>query len=483
MSVRRHTTYNVLGAALPFAVSLLTVPAYLHQVGEARFGILSIVWLLLGYFGLFDLGLGMATAQRIAARHNEGRGAQARIFWTALLTNLALGVLGGLLAWPAATYYFGHSLKVDEALRAEMISAIPWLILAVPVATVTGVASGALQGLHRFARLNIISVIGAVLFQLVPLAAALFWSPALTVVLPVSLAMQGVTLALLGFECHRALLRGESASYDRSELRVLFRFGFWVTVSAFFTPFVTMVDRFILGAYISAASVSVYAVPFNLGQRLCILGNSAGVALFPRFSSAGKEEALRLGAESERMIAAIMLVTTVSAIFLVGPFLSVWIGHDFARRATGVGQIIMVGVWLEAVSRVPLYGLRGQSRPEAIAWIDLIQLVPFWIALYFLITNFGVEGVAVAYVLRCLMNYFLLAREYGTFARVKLVMILGFALLVASLVLASNSAPLSMMWLAGLIASLAAGLAFAWFALPNGARKEIARRFPLGWSA
>src|SRR4051812_14167648 len=134
MSVRRHTIYNVAGATLPIAVSLLTVPAYLHQVGEARFGILSVAWLLLGYFGVFDLGLGVATSQQIAARQRDGPAVQARIFWTALLTNSALGVIGGLVAWPVAQYYFGHVMKVSPELRTEILTALPWLLLAVPMA-------------------------------------------------------------------------------------------------------------------------------------------------------------------------------------------------------------------------------------------------------------------------------------------------------------------------------------------------------------
>ena len=128
MSTSRNTAYNLAGSIVPMVLSLVTVPIYLRLVGPDRYGVLAIAWLLLGYFGLFDLGLGRATSFRIAALRDAPPQARADTFYAALLVNLAMGVIGGAILYFAAGYFFQHVFKVDEHLRPEMLAAVPFQI-------------------------------------------------------------------------------------------------------------------------------------------------------------------------------------------------------------------------------------------------------------------------------------------------------------------------------------------------------------------
>ena len=78
----RSTALNFAGLVVPTLVQLVTVPLYIRHIGIDRYGVMALVWLLLGYFGVFDLGFGRAVASRIAAPHRHASRERAEIFWT-----------------------------------------------------------------------------------------------------------------------------------------------------------------------------------------------------------------------------------------------------------------------------------------------------------------------------------------------------------------------------------------------------------------
>src|SRR5215216_2968176 len=90
--LKHNIVYNIIGASLPILVAVLTIPVYLRVIGEARYGVLSLIWLVFGYFGLFDFGLSRATAHRLSLLRGSGMKIRASIFYTALCLNVAIGL-------------------------------------------------------------------------------------------------------------------------------------------------------------------------------------------------------------------------------------------------------------------------------------------------------------------------------------------------------------------------------------------------------
>jgi len=473
VNVRRNTIYNLVGLVIPVAVSLITVPIYLDLIGEERYGVLAIAWLLLGYFGIFDLGLGRATAQRIAALHESSAKERADVFWTALILNIAIGVVGGLLIWPAAEYFFGSIYNIDETFRSEIISAVPWLILAVPVATLSGVLVGALQGRERFLELNLISVIGTILFQLLPLATAAHFGAGLNLLIPTAIFARTITLVFLFFRCRKHISRNHPPAYVKSLGWQLISFGGWVTISSFIGPMMVILDRFIIGAISGARIVSYYTVPFQLSERSVVVSNALVSALFPRFAALPPSEEIRLATKGIRLLVCVMTPLVTIGILFMEPFLAWWIDEEFASHSSTIGQILLLGFWFNGLAKIPSVQLQAKGRPDAVAKCHLAEVLPYLGLLYFGINRFGAVGAAVVFSLRVIVDLVILARLSGVLPFVFRLMPLPLFTIFTAFLIASHSELTRNEWGTLVFAHTIATVTLAWMQAPAFLRDSI----------
>lgn len=400
MSIRRNTFFNIAGSLSLAAVSLAMVPLFLHRIGDVRYGILAIVLLLLGYFNFFDLGLARATANRIARLRDIQDGEREHVFWTALGLNALFGVLGGAVLYGIAGFALARFFKMPEFLRVEVLSTLPWLAATVPLATVSGVFVGALEGRERFAAVNGLQVFGGILFQAVPLAVAYVHGPELTWIIPAAVLARGFSLLPLAIVSARAVPLRFTSGPRRRLVRPLVGYGGWVTVTSLATPILDTLDRLLIGGVLGAAAVAYYTVPAEVSSRFRILPGALARSLFPRMSSQSADEASQQGSESLSVLAAIMTPLIIVGILVIRPFLGIWIGHKFAVRAAPVGELILVGMWINSLAFLPYTQLQAQGRPDLVAKFHLLEIVPFIGLLWFGVSTLGLVGAALAYTIR-----------------------------------------------------------------------------------
>jgi O-antigen/teichoic acid export membrane protein len=91
----RNTGLSFIALVLPLPIAILTVPFLIRGLGTERFGLLSLAWSLIGYFNLFDLGLGRATTKFVSEALGKDQLERIpHIIWTSLALQLAIGVFG-----------------------------------------------------------------------------------------------------------------------------------------------------------------------------------------------------------------------------------------------------------------------------------------------------------------------------------------------------------------------------------------------------
>lgn len=412
-STLRSTIINIGGAVIPAALMLVTVPIYIHLIGASRYGVLTIVWLLLGYFGVFDLGFGRAVANRIAALHDVAPEQRETVFWTGLALSIVTSLVGGLLLYLIAKALFISVFHVDHALRDEVERAIPWMILALPLTIVISLLSGALEGRQEFLSLTVSRIIGTAFFQIIPLVVAYSGYKTLPNLIPAVLLSRAFTIIILFTYCFKKLPLGAQPRFSRSEVRSLLEFGSWITLTGIVSPLLTVIDRFIISTKLGMLYVTAYTIPSNLGNYIGIIPSSLQLALFPRFAMASREEGRCIVRRFTLLLSALMSPIVIIAILSLKPFLAVWIGGSLSDMATPVGQILFLGVWINTLAFIPYAYLQGIGRPDIVAKFHLLELFPYGIVLWLLIDFLGIRGVAWAWTFRVMADALLLYYASG----------------------------------------------------------------------
>ncbi|HEY1997599.1 oligosaccharide flippase family protein [Paraburkholderia sp.] len=472
--ILRNVAINFFGLVLPTFVSLVTVPSYIRLLGVERYGVIALVWTLIGYFSILDLGMSMAAQNHISkALASNDKDESARVFWSATWLNLVTGVIGGLIIYFGAFFYTAYFTKVSPQLQHEVYMALPWLAIAIPIANVSWVFAGAINGAERFGIYNTNQTIGTFVFQLLPLAAAWLIGPSLQNVLAAAVVARLFAAALLGRSALKVLGLRRMLPPQLGVAKGLFNFGGWMLIASITTMVADSLDKVFLGTGLGARFVTFYTVPQNLVTRLNIVPTAMVRTLFPRLSAVTRDHADLITQQSLEFLNGAFTPVALVAMFVLGPFLHVWVGNEIASVAAPVGRILIVSVWLVGQANVTRIMIQSQVNPAVAARVGVFELPIFAAALWFGIKYFGLTGAAVAVAGRALFDYGVLLWLSAIRARpIALDMLAHLAFLLVSLWLASFLPSLSLAIVAGVLV-VAANV--AWSITMTPALRDLAR--------
>ncbi len=409
----RSAAWTLAGQVIPIIIGIASFPYLIQRLGTDRFGTLTLIWLLAGYLGFLDLGLGRALTKHAAGLLASDKEEEiAPMALRALWAMLALGIAVGCALFMLAPWLAYDVLDTSPSLRAEVQSSIQLVALMVPMITSTAALNGLLAAYQRFDVINAIGIPLSALTYGVPLLVA-FVAPTLPAVVISLGAIRVVGWVLTAYFCRRCTqtLRFVPGQKSSVSLGRLLAFGGWVSVAGFLGPMLVYLDRFLIGAWLTMTDVAYYTTPYSVVTRVLVLPAAAAQVLFPAFAATSEIDPARLEVLVDRGIRAICIVVfpiAFLAVLLARPALDLWLGVQFAANSFVVLQLIAVGVFINAPAVVPASVISAVGRPDLIAKLYLAELVPYLLLLWVLARLFGIQGVAAAWTIRCALDAALL---------------------------------------------------------------------------
>lgn len=403
-----NTFWNLLGTGLPLLAGIVTIPFLIRGLGIDRFGILTLAWVVIGYLGLLDLGVGRALTKLIAEKLGAGDTASIPVLtWSALTLMAVLGVISGVLL-AIATPWLGHNLlEIPPALQQETLKAFYLLAISIPIVMITSGLRGVLEAYQRFGWVNALRIPMGLFTFIGPLVVLPF-SNSLPVIVAVLVA--GRVVALMGHVLMCVSVVPELKHRSQFQfvlIQHLLSFGGWMTVSNIISPLMVYFDRFLIAAIISVAAVAYYVTPYEVVTRLLIISGSITGVLFPAFAAILVEDNYRVARLFERGVKFVCLTMFPTALLIITfamEALDLWVGPDIAQNSTLVLQWLVIGVFVNSFAQIPFALVQGRGRPDLTAKLHLLELPFYLLLLLWLINLYGITGAAIAWTVRAIVD-------------------------------------------------------------------------------
>ncbi|WP_080290223.1 oligosaccharide flippase family protein [Pseudomonas syringae] len=446
----RNGFLSLLSLVVPLLVGVVTVPGIIAGLGLERFGVLTLVWAVIGYASLFDLGVSRALTKRVAQLHGQPRRLGPVVRAGLLLLGL-LGLIMGVLALLVLRFFDYSRFAIGER---EFFNSALLVAANIPFVIASGGYRGVLEGLRRFYVVALVRLGFGLVTFLVPVLTLQF-APRLDFIIAIMLLARilgCLTMAWASrsaFVVHQPLpTRPTSRARRLIEIKHLLNFGGWITVSNLTSAVMLYADRFVLAYSPHAPFLAFYTTPYEFVTRLFIVPSALGGVLFPymaRGKSFNSVNNQLLVITSVMTLAAVAPVIT--ALILFAPqILEQWISLQFANSASLPLMILSIGVLVNCLAQLYQTYLLGYGKARSIARLHMVEMLVFVPCVYVAVSRFGIEGVAWVWTLRVVIDaaamLVMLIQTDARLFRSAWVLIIG--LLVALLMFACADAPWQM---------------------------------------
>lgn len=378
-TIVRQMSNILLGVLL-----IVILARYLQPEGQGQYSLITLLPLLLVTF--LTLGLNTSTTYFIS----KGNISVSNVIKTNILVSFILSGIAVAFGFIFIYFFSGQFFKgIDVSLLYLVLAALPFMFIKEMLMTV-------FHGLQDFKSFNKLMVY----FQ----AFLLIW-----VALLVILGGLGINGAIIAFVLANIIivitifyyLRKKKVDvaggeFDTLYLKKAINYGIKAHISNAMTFLNYRLDILILGYFVSSASVGLYTVSVNVGERITILAVAISSVLFPRISSTtDKGERDKVTAIVSRNIAFITLIGGIFAFLLSDLVFELFFGSQYEKSSLLL-KILLPGIMLLAVEKVLSNDIAGRGKPELNMYVAIINVVGNVTLNLILVPKIGVSGAAYA---------------------------------------------------------------------------------------
>lgn len=407
-TIAKNTLFNLFGYGIPLVFALILIPPLIRNLGDERYGILNLAWIIIGYFSFFDFGLGKGLTKIIAEKIGLNRTEEIpRLFWTSLFLMLVISIvimIGVVFLIPTLITKF---FNISQNFQHESLRTFYALAFSIPIVATTVALRGVLEAYQKFGFTNLVRIFLGISTFLTPLIVfiltqSLFW------IVVVMIFIRVIVWMMYFWYCLQVNKNIKNEfQIDFKAIKPILKFSIWITLSNIIGPIILYSDRFLIGALISASAITYYATPYEMVTKLLLISGALTGVLFPIFSTSFFNDhtiSKNILLKGIKFIFLVLYPIVLLLVTFAFEMMKLWLGYKFAINSSQILQFLAIGILMNSLSSIPNNYFQGVGKPKIPTLINLVELPFYLLLMWFAIETNGIKGAASAYLFAAIID-------------------------------------------------------------------------------
>lgn len=401
---------SLAGYGVPMLLNLVTTPLLLKGLGEAAYGIQSLIGVIIGYMTLMDMQLDLPIMKYLAEDHAKQDGeSENRLLCSTLQFYMFIGLIGMLVIIFMSDFLAKHVFSIPSALVGQSITVFQLAGIGFLGSMGASWGRAVTQGLQRFDLSQSISVTTSTLGIMTGLCVVYAGYGVIGYVL-----MRVVFLILSG-PLYLLFIRRYLPDFrfcwgiDRAILHRIKAYVGYGLFNRIVGSILSRLDQTLISAWISVAQGGIYAIQLMITNSLGYMMSYMLGFIFPMASELYANNQLNqlrhVFIQSLRFLTALSLMTFIPLFIYADVFLSLWLGENVALQAKGVLRLlVLASFWSTITETLTNNVLIAIGLMKEFSIFINIRAFIVMVLNILLIPRFGMEGAAAALLISQLVN-------------------------------------------------------------------------------
>lgn len=365
-----------LGAILSYIIiivnmliGVLYTPILTSKLGQAEYGLYSLVTSVISYLTILDFGFGNAiiiytTRYRNKKEKEKEQKLHGMFFIIYSIIGIVAGIIGAIL-WLNVDRLFGNTMSLAELNEAKVLMGILNfnLIITFPLS----VFSSIITSYEKFVFSKTLNLIRIVVNPIVMLILLGFGYKAIALVI-LNTVLNISTLILNYIYCRKKLhIKLKFGKIDFKLLREILAYSVWIFLNSIIDKINLNLDQFVLGIYSGSVTVAIYSVAGQLNQMYMNFSTAISGVLLPKVTKmesnqAPDKEFSDIFIKTGRMQYLVMALILFGFILYGSEFINImWVGPEYSDSYI-IACILMVPMIIPLIQNVGLNILQVKNK-------------------------------------------------------------------------------------------------------------------------